>query len=256
MTKDVRTPDSMASGNAGETQLPLDLPVDVPVSNHAQEHRPQSQKAPRRKLFSLSALMRTKIGKSGVRIKLVAAAFASLYIVIGGKLVYLGSKPNPETTRREAVEATSRARPDILDREGRILATDLKINSVFAEPKRIVDKDEAIERLLSVLPELDPKDLRRKIMSRRGFVWVKRGVNPVEQKAVFRLGLPGIGFLPEHKRVYPNGRIGAHVLGATNIDNIGIAGFEKYIDGLGLGDLSGAGFRVTHANLEADPSFA
>ena len=75
-------------------------------------------------------------------------------------------------------------------------------------------------------------------------------MTPVEQKAVFSLGLPGVGFLPEYKRVYPNGRIGAHVLGATNIDNVGIAGFEKYIDSLGISDLTGAGFQVTHANLK------
>jgi cell division protein FtsI (penicillin-binding protein 3) len=62
---------------------------------------------------------------------------------------------------------------------------------------------------------------------------------------VFRLGLPGVGFLPEHKRVYPNGPVASHVLGFTNVDNIGIAGIEKYIDSLGFADLSSAGFKVT-----------
>ncbi|MGE3245424.1 MAG: peptidoglycan D,D-transpeptidase FtsI family protein [Beijerinckiaceae bacterium] len=194
--------------------------------------------------------MSTRIGKSGVRIKLVALGFACLYLTIGGKLIYLGAKPNQETVRREAAQASSRPRPDILDRSGQILATDLKINSLFAEPKRIVDKDDAIEKLLTVFPDLDVKDLRKKIVSRRGFVWIKRGISPAEQRQAFALGLPGIGFLPEFKRVYPNGRIGAHVLGATNIDNIGIAGFERYIDTLGINDLSGAGFQVSHANLK------
>lgn len=227
-----------------DDQLALALPDAEPTG----KAKGAAQKQPSR--FSISGLMRTKIGKSGVRIKLVMLAFAAVYIVLFGRLAYLGAKPNPETVRRQAAEATSRARPDILDREGRILATDLRINSVFAEPRRIVDKDEAIEKLLSALPDLDPRELRKKIVSKRGFVWVKRGVTPVEKKSVFALGLPGVGFLPEYKRVYPNGRIGAHVLGATNIDNIGIAGFEKYIDSLGLGDLTGAGFRVTHANLK------
>jgi cell division protein FtsI (penicillin-binding protein 3) len=205
---------------------------------------------PKLAMPSLSSLMRTTIGKSGVRIRFVAAGFAALYLAIGGKLVYLGAKPNPETARRAAAEASSRARPDILDRRGMLLATDIKISSVFAEPRRIVDKDEAVDRLLTVFPDLDTRELEKKIRSRRGFVWIKRGIDNVERKAVFNLGLPGVGFLPEYKRVYPNGRIGAHVLGATNTDNIGIAGLERYIDTLGLADLTGAGFRVSHANLK------
>ncbi len=260
MTKDLPRP--------GETMPPpLQLPLELSGAEPAQADVAGSTQAggaggPEKHLQSplmrlmhwlqrlLADLMSTKIGKSGVRIKLVALGFAALYLIIAGKLVYLGAKPNPETTRRQAAEATSRARPDILDRRGMVLATDIKMASVFAEPRRIGDKDEAIEKLLIALPELDAGRLRRKIRSRRGFVWIKRGVTPAERKAVFNLGLPGIGFLPEYKRVYPNGRIGAHVLGATNTDNIGIAGLEKYIDTLGLGDLTGAGFRVSHANLK------
>ena len=67
---------------------------------------------------------------------------------------------------------------------------------------------------------------------------------------MFRLGLPGVGFLPEHKRVYPNGPVAAHVLGFTNIDNIGIAGMEKYIDSLGFADLSSAGFKVASQDMK------
>jgi cell division protein FtsI (penicillin-binding protein 3) len=239
-------------------QLPLDLngvdaaqvPGSAPDRLSAVRTRKGLYRFMRLPTLSLSALMSTKIGKSGVRIKLVALGFTALYLILAGKLVYLGAKPNPETARREAAEATSRARPDILDRRGMLLATDIKMASVFAEPRRIVEKDEAVERLMSAMPELDEGRLRRKIKSKRGFVWIKRGVTQAEKKAVFNLGLPGIGFLPEYKRVYPNGRIGAHVLGATNTDNIGIAGLEKYIDNLGLADLTGAGFRVSHANLQ------
>jgi len=122
--------------------------------------------------------------------------------------------------------------------------------SVFAEPRNIVDKDEAVELLTAVLPDLDAKELRDKLGSRRGFVWVKRGVTPKERAEVFRLGLPGVGFLPEHKRVYPNGPIAAHVIGFTNVDNIGIAGMEKYIDSLGFADLSSAGFKVASQDMK------
>ena len=67
-------------------------------------------------------------------------------------------------------------------------------------------------------------------------------MTPHQRDEVFHLGLPGVGLLAENKRVYPNGPIGAHVLGFANVDNIGIAGIEKYVDGQGLADLHGAGF--------------
>ena len=195
-------------------------------------------------------LARTRLDKSTWRIRMVAGGFALLYCVIGGKLVYLAFKPDPQTLRRAASEAVSRARPDIVDRNGIVLATDVKIMSVFAEPKRIVDKDEAVELLTAVLPDVNARELRERLGSKKGFVWVKRAIKPGEQQEVFRLGLPGVGFLPEHKRVYPNGPLAAHVLGFTNVDNIGIAGIEKYIDGQGLGDLSEAGFRLDPAELK------
>ena len=194
--------------------------------------------------------MHTHIDKSTWRIRIVALGFACLFGVIGGRLVYFGFKPEQQSLRRAASEAVSRPRPQILDRNGEVLATDIKVMSVFAEPRRIIDKDEAVELLTAVLPDVNAKELRERLGSRKGFVWIKRGVKPKEQEEVFRLGLPGVGFLPENKRVYPNGPIAAHVLGFTNVDNIGIAGMEKHIDGMGLNDLTMAGFRLDPADLK------
>ena len=222
------------------------------------EYQPQDEEtvevAPpslgKRIALAIRALTRTRLDKSTWRIRLVAMAFASLYLVICGKLIYLGFKPDTQSLRRSASEATARARPDILDRNGEIMATDLKVMSVFAEPKRIVDKDEAVELLTAVLPDVNARELRDRLGSKKGFIWVKRGITPKEQSEVFRLGLPGVGFVPENKRVYPNGPIGAHVLGFTNVDNIGIAGIEKYVDSRGLAELNGAGFKLTPDNLQ------
>ena len=102
-----------------------------------------------------------------------------------------------------------------------------------------------------MLPDLDARELRQKLGSAgKGFVWIKREITPRQQAEVHRLGIPGVGFLPENKRVYPNGVAGAHVLGFANIDNAGIAGIEKYIDGQGLKDLNGAGFAVSSTDLK------
>jgi cell division protein FtsI (penicillin-binding protein 3) len=125
-------------------------------------------------------------------------------------------------------------RPSIVDRNGFILATDIQVPSVFAEPRNILDPDEATELLTSVLPDLNASELRDRLSTRRGFVWIKRHITPRQQSDIHRLGIPGVGFIHENKRIYPNGPLGAHVLGFVNLDNVGIAGIEKFMDTSGL----------------------
>ena len=198
-----------------------------------------------------AGLFRTRIDKSGSRILFVMAAFACVFAVIVGRLAHLGLKPDePVTARRIASNDISAARPKITDRNGEMLASDIPTVSVFAEPRKLIDKDEAAELLNSVFPDLNGKELRDKLGTRRGFVWIKREVSPKLQAEIYRFGLPGIGFAPENKRIYPNGPVAGHVLGFANIDNAGIAGIEKWIDGQGLNDLKGAGFSTQTADLK------
>jgi len=198
-----------------------------------------------------SDLIRTRLDKSGGRIRLLMLGLFAAYIGIGAKLVLLGlSHDQPLTLKVAADQAASGARPDLLDRNGEILATDVKTMSVFAEPRRIIDKDEAVELITAVLPDIDAKDLRARLGSRKGFVWVKRQVTEKEQREIFHLGLPGVGFFPENKRVYPNGPVGAHVVGFVDKDNIGIAGMEKYLDNQSLTDPHVAGFSIDPDSLK------
>ena len=225
-------------------------PTEPPdLHPQVQAHEPQPIPQPERGFFH--RLFSMRMDKSRQRLIWVGLIFLGLYGAIATRLVHYAR--NPETTqvlRRAAGESIAAARPDIVDRNGVVLATDIKMMSVYAEPRRIVDKDEAVELITAIFPEIKPRDLREKLINRRGFVWIKREVTPKQQEEVYRLGLPGIGFMAEHKRVYPNGPAAAHVLGAVNVDNVGIAGMEKYIDSLGLADLSGAGFSVQADDLQ------
>jgi cell division protein FtsI (penicillin-binding protein 3) len=199
----------------------------------------------------LGLIFATKLGKSTRRIKFIAFGFTLIYCIIIGKLVFFGFHPEPvQGLKRVVGDQVAAARPDILDRNGEILATDIKVMSVFAEPRRIIDKDEAVELLTAVLPEIDAGELRKKLGSGKGFVWVKRAITPAQQQEVHHLGVPGVGFVAENKRVYPNGPIAAHVLGYANLDGVGISGLEKYIDGQGVAELAGAGFKLTPDNLK------
>jgi len=183
-----------------------------------------------------------RAGKTRARLGLALAGFAAIYAIIAVRLVLYAVLPDTHTVRRGgSQDAVATARPDILDRRGEILATDLKTSSLFAEPRRIIDPDEATELLAGVMPDLDSREVRERLGSRRGFAWLKREITPLQQQEVHRLGIPGVGFLNENKRVYPNANEVSHIIGFVNIDNQGIAGMEKWLDGHGLADLHRAG---------------
>ena len=110
----------------------------------------------------LARLVATRIDLSGARIAQLALILGLAYVGIGGKLVMLGlSHDPPQTLKAAADQAASGARPDLLDRNGEILATDVKTMSVFAEPRRIIDKDEAVELITAVLPDVDAQGTAR-----------------------------------------------------------------------------------------------
>jgi cell division protein FtsI (penicillin-binding protein 3) len=180
--------------------------------------------------------------KARARLGLALVAFALVYLIIAARLVLYAVAPDTHVVRRgTAGDAIAMSRPDIVDRRGEMLATDVMMPSLFAEPRRIIDADEATELLTAVIPDLDHSDLRDRLASRRGFAWLKREISAKQQQEVHHLGLPGIGFLTENKRVYPNGNEVSHVIGHVNVDNHGIAGIEKWLDGRGLADLHRAG---------------
>ena len=178
-----------------------------------------------------------------IRVGLAMFGFALLYSVLAARLVFLGVGDKDSADDGQSFARTaSQARPDIVDRNGETLATDIRTASLFAEPRYVVDPDEATELLVSVLPDLDRTRLRRELASNAKFAYIKREITPRQQQAIHKLGIPGIGFRVENRRFYPGGPAAAHVLGSVNIDNQGIAGMEKYIDESFLNDLHAAGF--------------
>ena len=245
---------------------PLDLLVDAAIAglrrylpkNFGVDLEPPGTRLPqpaganKAKLKAFARqLLSTRLDRSSARVRTIALGLFVAYAGIGVKLLALGlSHDPPQTLKTAADDAVSGARPDLLDRNGEILASDVKTMSVFAEPNRIIDVDEAVELITAVLPDVDAKQLRERLASKKGFIWVKRQITSKEQAEIFHLGLPGVGFLPENKRVYPNGPIGAHVIGFVDKDNVGIAGMEKYLDEQSLTDPHVAGFTVDPDSLK------
>jgi len=180
--------------------------------------------------------------KGRARVGLAILAFACIYTIICVRLAYLASTSEGQSGRRGGGDIIATARPDIIDRNGDALATDVRMPSLFGEPRRIIDVDEAVELLTATVPDLNANEVRDRLSSKRGFVWLKREITKEQQRQIHRLGIPGIGFRAENKRVYPNGSEVSHVIGHVNIDNQGIAGIEKWLDSRGLADLHSLGF--------------
>lgn len=154
------------------------------------------------------------------------------FAVIGVQLVRLALKGQNELrVSMSRALAESVWRPDIVDRHGRLLATDIEAPTLYADPALILDPDEVAEKLSQIFPDLDAGELRRTLSDRnRRFVRLRRGLSPATAQRVHAMGLPGLAFRGEPKRVYPSGRLAGHVLGNVNGDNRGTAGIERYID--------------------------
>ncbi|HEV8679433.1 MAG TPA: penicillin-binding protein 2 [Stellaceae bacterium] len=170
------------------------------------------------------------------RLVLAAALFAFVFLVVALRLADVvllsGISAESHAGRIAPLAPLEPMRADILDRNGRLLATTLDSSSLYADPRQILDAGEATRAIASVLPQLDPAEIRAKLTSGKSFVWIKRNLTPRQQYEVNRLGIPGLQFQREERRVYPYGELASHVVGYCGIDNNGLAGIERALDGM------------------------
>jgi cell division protein FtsI (penicillin-binding protein 3) len=169
------------------------------------------------------------------RLVATAALFAVVFLVVTLRLAEIvlisgGSAASP-ISRVRPVAPPVPMRADIIDRNGRLLATTLDSPSLYADPRQIIDADEAVRAIISVLPQLNPAELRAKLASGKSFTWIKRRLTPRQQYQLNRLGIPGLQFEHEERRIYPFGGLASHVVGFCGIDNVGLAGIERALDG-------------------------
>jgi cell division protein FtsI (penicillin-binding protein 3) len=124
-------------------------------------------------------------------------------------------------------------RGDILDRRGRVLATSVDADSIYAVPSEIAKPEEAAKKLCAAFRDCTAKErqtLVERLGQSRAFAYVRRQVSPEIAQRVTDLNLDGVGFIKESKRFYPNLELGAHLLGWVGIDNTGLSGLEYTYD--------------------------
>ncbi|MBI4045843.1 MAG: penicillin-binding protein 2, partial [Devosia nanyangense] len=207
-------------------------------------------------VIALIGARKARTNLTRARIRWVIAVIAAVFLVVCGRLVQLGYVDTDTTIEGQTRDIISATRPPILDRNGMEMAVDIRVPSLFAEPRRIIDVDEAVEKIRTVLPDLDATWLRKRLEGDKGFVWIKRELTPAIEEKIMRLGIPGLDFLTESKRFYPGGSEASHVLGAVNIDNQGIAGIERSMDQEDVALLQSIGLArgqaLTPVNLSID----
>jgi cell division protein FtsI (penicillin-binding protein 3) len=169
------------------------------------------------------------------RLVMVAAVFAVVFFAVAVRLMAMpllsGGAPETQAGRDRAPEPAPFARADIIDRNGQLLATTLNSPSLYADARHIPDAREATRGILSVLPQLNTADVYAKLTSGKSFVWIKRRLTPRQAYELNRLGVPGLQVINESRRVYPYGDLASHVVGFCGIDNNGLAGIERALDG-------------------------
>ncbi len=123
----------------------------------------------------------------------------------------------------------SAGRGMITDRNGEPLAISTPVKTVTANPRRLSPDTETVGALSAAL-DLNPDRLQNLLASDKGFVYLKRRINPDMAGQVEKMGLAGIGLHTEFRRFYPSGEVMAHIVGFTNIDDQGQEGLELAYD--------------------------
>lgn len=173
------------------------------------------------------------------RLLVLGLAFFCAFGVIGMRMGVLASSV-PEEPRTSVVgNPIIGQRSDIVDRNGRILATNLATHSLYAHPRDMIDPAHAAKGLAEIFPELDAEELLNDFTGDRRFLWIRRQISPEQMQAVHDIGSPALLFGPREMRLYPNGPIAAHILGGASYGRegvasaevIGVAGVERQFDG-------------------------
>ncbi len=172
------------------------------------------------------------------RLLLLGLMFFCAFTVIGARMGTLASSVPEEPRAAAEGNPIIGQRADIVDRNGRLLATNLDTFSLYAHPRQMIDPARTASQLAAIFPEMDAEKLLADFTGQRRFLWLRRQMSPEQMQAVHDIGSPGLLFGPREMRLYPNGSLAAHILGGarygregvSSAEVIGVAGVERQFD--------------------------
>jgi len=171
-----------------------------------------------------------------LRARFVAACLLVAGLVLVARAVHLqvfntGFLTHQADVRHLRIAKLSAHRGVITDRNGEPLAVSTPVDSIWINPRQIVQSAERIPELAAALGT-DADELARRMTSNVGkeFLYLRRHMRPSEAAAIISLNIPGIDIEREYRRYYPAGEVAGHLLGFTNIDDMGQEGLELEFD--------------------------
>ncbi len=164
------------------------------------------------------------------RVQMGAVAFGFVFSFMGFRLATVSLGPSDGAPRIAAIDDVA-ARPEIVDRNGVLLAANLPLRALEIAGGEVWDSEETAAKIAAIVPTIDAADLAAKLDQRR-YVELRERLTPAQEQAVFELGLPGVRFAPRVERFYPQGATAAHVIGHLEPGKGGVAGLERYLDSL------------------------
>ncbi len=172
------------------------------------------------------------------RLLVLGMFFFCAFAVVGGRMGVLATSEAVEPRSAGIGAAISAQRADIVDRHGNLLATNFETHALYAQPHQLIDPAGSAAQLVEIFPDLDFSRLVKDFTGKRKFLWVKKKISPEQMQAVHDIGDPGLLFGPRDMRLYPNGKLAAHVMGGASFGKegvsaaevIGVAGVEKQFD--------------------------
>jgi len=120
-------------------------------------------------------------------------------------------------------------RGTIYDRNGKELAIEFEVSSVYAIPSFISNPEETARKLASLL-HMSEKAIRKKLETSNSFVWLRRKIDTKIAEKIKGLHFKGIKFISEGKRFYPENELASQVIGLAGLDNQGLSGIENFFD--------------------------
>ena len=196
-------------------------------------------KIERENIRARHAEMRDKTRKRAEgRLVVLGLFFVFAFATIGARMGTLANSEPVEPRAGVAGVQILAQRADIVDRRGRLLATNFQTHSLYAQPQQMIEPEATADALVKIFPDLDRSRLLKDFTGKRKFLWVKKKISPEQKQAVHDIGEPGLLFGPRDMRLYPNGAIAAHILGGASFGEegvnsaeiIGVAGVEKEFD--------------------------
>jgi cell division protein FtsI (penicillin-binding protein 3) len=178
------------------------------------------------KSIKVDGLEKSIIDKCKQRIIAIAVIFFVAFITVNIKLIEVSKPLKAKDYSNKAIKINSK-RGDILDRNGNIVAVSMPSWSLYKNKNEIYDKENTVNVLLNLIPELNKSKLKKILTEDKNFQYIARHLSPNIAKKINKIGEPALNFEKEYLRVYPYNEEISHIVGYVGTEKDGLAGVEK-----------------------------